>query len=147
MVPLSLIFIVVMGSMFMGWASPTDSRGAGLLATVVLAVCYRAFTWKILFDSLKKHGGRHDHESSSSSLPPRPSRRSWRSRAPPTARFAEIAKYEMTPLIAVIVKIRDPSRAGVLMDQISMMLLTFRSSLPLANALNMDLVLAGRDLC
>ena len=52
-VPLSFIFIVVMGSMFMGWASPTDSAALGCLATVALALCYRALTWNILFESLK----------------------------------------------------------------------------------------------
>src|SRR4029450_9375517 len=43
-VPLSLIFFVVMGSMFIGWASPTDSAALGCLATVALALCYRALT-------------------------------------------------------------------------------------------------------
>ena len=36
-VPLFLIFVVVMGSMFTGIASPTDSAALGCLATVVLA--------------------------------------------------------------------------------------------------------------
>ena len=38
-VPLSFIFVVVMGSMFMGWASPTDSAALG---------CRRRSRWRVL---------------------------------------------------------------------------------------------------
>jgi TRAP-type C4-dicarboxylate transport system permease large subunit len=58
-------------------------------------------------------------------------------------RLAEIAKYEFTPLIAVFVMIAILLVLGCFMDQISMMLLTFPFFMPLANALNMDLVWLG----
>ena len=49
----------------------------------------------------------------------------------------------MTPLIAVFVMIAILLVLGCFMDQISMMLLTFPFFMPLANALNMDLVWLG----
>src|SRR6185436_9026091 len=57
--------------------------------------------------------------------------------------LTEIAKYEFTPLIAVFVMIAILLVMGCFMDQISMMLLTFPFFMPLANALNMDLIWLG----
>ena len=141
-VPLSLIFIVVMGSMFMGWASPTDSAALGCLATVVLALCYRAFTWKILFDSLKSTAVVTTMIFFIIAASTTFAQILAFSGATDGA-LAEIAKYEMTPLIAVFVMIAILLVLGCFMDQISMMLLTFPFFMPLANALNMDLVWLG----
>jgi tripartite ATP-independent transporter DctM subunit len=51
--PLVSIFGVVVGAMAAGWGTPTESAAVGALATVVLALAYRALTWKILLLSLK----------------------------------------------------------------------------------------------
>ena len=141
-VPLSLIFIVVMGSMFMGWASPTDSAALGCLATVVLAVCYRVFSWKILFDSLKSTAVVTTMIFFIIAASTTFAQILAFSGATDGA-LAEIAKYEMTPLITVFVMIAILVALGCFMDQISMMLLTFPFFMPLANALNMDLVWLG----
>jgi hypothetical protein len=50
---LFLIFIVVMGSMFTGIASPTDAAALGCLATVILALAYRALRFMTLVACLK----------------------------------------------------------------------------------------------
>jgi tripartite ATP-independent transporter DctM subunit len=52
-VPLVSIFGVVVGAMAAGWGTPTESAAIGALATIVLALVYRALTWKILLASLK----------------------------------------------------------------------------------------------
>jgi tripartite ATP-independent transporter DctM subunit len=51
--PLVSIFGVVVGAMAAGWGTPTESAAVGALATVVLALAYRALTPKILLQSLK----------------------------------------------------------------------------------------------
>jgi tripartite ATP-independent transporter DctM subunit len=51
--PLVSIFAVVVGAMAAGWGTPTESAAIGALATVVLALAYRALTWRILLVSLK----------------------------------------------------------------------------------------------
>ncbi|WP_280151437.1 TRAP transporter large permease subunit [Piscinibacter sp. XHJ-5] len=51
--PLVSIFGVVVGAMAAGWGTPTESAAIGALATVVLAMAYRALTWRILLQSLK----------------------------------------------------------------------------------------------
>lgn len=51
--PLVTIFGVVVGSMSLGIATPTESAALGAFATVVFALVYRALTVKILLASLK----------------------------------------------------------------------------------------------
>ena len=51
--PLVSIFVVVVGAMTGGFATPTESAAVGALATVVLAMAYRALTLQRLLDSLK----------------------------------------------------------------------------------------------
>ena len=48
--PLALI-IVVLGSIFAGIATPTESSALGSVGAIVLAVLYRKFSWRMLFDS------------------------------------------------------------------------------------------------
>ncbi|MFO1157574.1 MAG: TRAP transporter large permease [Reyranellaceae bacterium] len=141
-VPLSFIFVVVMGSMFAGWASPTDSAALGCLATVLLAMVYRALTWKILFDSLKSTAVVTTMIFFIIAASTTFSQILAFSGATDGA-LAELAKFEMTPLIAVFTMIAVLLVLGCFMDQISMMLLTFPFFMPLANALNLDLVWLG----
>ncbi len=48
--PLALI-IVVLGSIFAGIATPTESSALGSVGAIVLAVLYRKFSWRLVFDS------------------------------------------------------------------------------------------------
>ncbi|MFO1082317.1 MAG: TRAP transporter large permease [Reyranellaceae bacterium] len=141
-VPLSFIFVVVMGSMFLGWASPTDSAALGCLATVILAMAYRCLTWRIVLDSLKGTAVVTTMIFFIIAASTTFSQILAFSGATDGA-LAEIAKYQMTPLIAVFTMIAILLVMGCFMDQISMMLLTFPFFMPLANALNLDLVWLG----
>ena len=51
-VPLLLIFVVVVGSMFAGVASPNEASALGGTATVIAAAAYRCLTWRTLMRSL-----------------------------------------------------------------------------------------------
>ncbi|WP_191600012.1 TRAP transporter large permease [Marinomonas algicola] len=48
--PLALV-LVVLGSIFTGIATPTESSALGGVGAIVLALLYRQFSWKMLFDS------------------------------------------------------------------------------------------------
>jgi tripartite ATP-independent transporter DctM subunit len=52
--PLVSIFVIVVASMSAGWATPTESAAIGALATVALALAYRALTVENLLQAL--HG-------------------------------------------------------------------------------------------
>jgi tripartite ATP-independent transporter DctM subunit len=51
--PLVSIFVVVVASMSAGWATPTESAAIGALATVALALAYRALTVENLMQALR----------------------------------------------------------------------------------------------
>lgn len=49
--PLILIF-GVLGSIFGGIATPTEAAGIGALFSLILAIFYKQFSWKMLYESL-----------------------------------------------------------------------------------------------
>ena len=51
-VPLLSIFVVVVGSMLLGWASPTEAAAIGCLAAFLAAAVYRSLTWSSLSKAL-----------------------------------------------------------------------------------------------
>ncbi len=51
--PLVSIFVIVVASMSAGWATPTESAAIGALATVALALAYRALTIENLLQALR----------------------------------------------------------------------------------------------
>ncbi|ADZ89834.1 TRAP transporter large permease [Marinomonas mediterranea] len=48
--PLALV-LIVLGSIFTGIATPTESSALGGVGAIVLALIYRSFSWKMVFDS------------------------------------------------------------------------------------------------
>jgi tripartite ATP-independent transporter DctM subunit len=48
------MIFAVLGSIMLGWASPTEAAAIGALASVGLTILYRHFTWAGLFDALIK---------------------------------------------------------------------------------------------
>ena len=49
--PPLILMMVVLGSIFAGVATPTESSALGGIGAIVLALLYRQFSWKMLFDS------------------------------------------------------------------------------------------------
>jgi tripartite ATP-independent transporter DctM subunit len=52
--PLSIIFLSVVGSLLLGIATPTESAALGVLAALATAMGYRALTWQNLVTSLRE---------------------------------------------------------------------------------------------
>lgn len=50
--PLVVIIGLVIGSMVLGWATPTESAAVGCATTAVMAACYRELTWKAVKEAL-----------------------------------------------------------------------------------------------
>jgi tripartite ATP-independent transporter DctM subunit len=48
--PLALV-LIVLGSIFTGVATPTESSALGGVGAIILALIYRQFSWKMLYDS------------------------------------------------------------------------------------------------
>ena len=51
LVPPVVVIIAVLGSMMMGFATPTEASATGALGTVALAVAYGRFSWPVLLDA------------------------------------------------------------------------------------------------
>lgn len=52
LVPPMLLIIGVLGSIFSGIATPTEAAGVGALVALILSICYKQFSWKMLYDSV-----------------------------------------------------------------------------------------------
>jgi tripartite ATP-independent transporter DctM subunit len=50
-VPPLLLIIVVLGSIFAGIATPTESSALGVVGAILLAMLYRKFAWRMLYAS------------------------------------------------------------------------------------------------
>jgi len=54
MVPPVFMIFAVLGSILLGWASPTEAAAIGAMCSVLLTVLYRNFSWAGLYDALLK---------------------------------------------------------------------------------------------
>ncbi|MGM9630146.1 TRAP transporter large permease [Butyricicoccus sp.] len=52
LIPPVILIVGVLGSIFSGWATPTEASGVGALFALILAIFYRQFSLKMLYDSL-----------------------------------------------------------------------------------------------
>jgi tripartite ATP-independent transporter DctM subunit len=141
-VPLFAIFFVVMGSLFLGIASPTDSAALGCLATVLLAAAYRSLRLKILLECLTSTALVTTMIFFIIAASTTFAQILAFSGATDGA-LASLTKLDLTPLIAVACMIGVLLVLGCFMDQVSMMLLTLPFFMPLANALQIDLLWLG----
>ena len=133
-VPLFLIFVVVMGTMFAGIASPTDAAALGCLATVILAMGYRSLRFKTLIASLKNTAVVTTMIffiiAASTSFA-----QILAFSGATDGALAALAKLGLAKYSAIFAMIGVLLVLGCFMDQVSMMLLTLPFFMPLANAL------------
>ena len=141
-IPLVSIFAIVVASMAAGWATPTESAAIGALATVVLAMLYRALTVEALMASLKGTVG-----ISGMIL----------FIIVGATTFAQILSFSgaSNGLVELITGQGFPPWAviagmmliliflGIFVDQVSMMMITLPIFMPVVQALQIDLVWFG----
>lgn len=138
-VPLTFIFVVMVGSMFMGWASPTDSAALGCLATVVLAAVFRVLSVKVLLASLKSTAIVTTMIFLIIAASTTFAQILAISGATDGA-LSQLAKYQLTPLQTVFLMVAILIVLGCFMEQIAMMLLTLPFFIPLANSMQVDML-------
>lgn len=141
-VPLFGIFIAVVGSMLLGWASPTESAAIGAVASLVATICYRAFTFKALHKSLM--------ETARISviilfvLIASTTFSQLLSFSGATSGLLQlISHYQVSPLALILGMLLILLVLGCVIDQISMMMITLPFFMPLANAAGIDPVWLG----
>jgi tripartite ATP-independent transporter DctM subunit len=54
LIPPVIMIFAVLGSILLGWASPTEAAAVGAMCSVALSLLYRQFTWSGLYEALLK---------------------------------------------------------------------------------------------
>lgn len=140
--PLMSIFVVVIGAMSTGLATPTEAAALGAAATILLAIAYRSLTWKNLITSLK--GTVHvsgivlfiivgatafsqilGFSGATNGL------------------LGRVGEFNLSPSMLLVVMILILLVLGCFVDQISMMLLTLPFFMPLIIIAGVDQVWFG----
>jgi tripartite ATP-independent transporter DctM subunit len=140
--PLFVIFAAVMGSIFAGIASPTDSAALGTVSAVLVALGYRKLTWKNLTKSLVETAKVTTMIFFIIAASYTFSQILAFSGATNKALDA-ILGFDLSPIAAVLIMIGILLFLGCFMDQVSMLLLTLPFFEPLWKALQIDPVWLG----
>jgi len=141
-VPLVSIFAIVVASMSAGWATPTESAAIGALATVVLALAYRALTPANLLKALRGAVGVSGMilfiivgaTTFSQIL-------SFSGASSGLVRL--ITEQGLPPQVVIAAMMLFLIFLGVFVDQVSMMLITLPIFMPIVQTLGVDLVWFG----
>ncbi|MEO4045099.1 TRAP transporter large permease subunit [Hoeflea sp. CAU 1731] len=140
--PLSLVFISVLGSIIAGIASPTESAALGALSALLLAAYYRKLSWRSLWMAIEETGKTSVMILFIVACSTTFSQILAFSGATDGA-LTLILQREMTPLVAMAVMMMVLVVLGCFVDQISMMLITLPFFLPMADALGVNEIWLG----
>ena len=141
-VPLFSLCMLVIGSILLGWATPTESASVGALGATIICMCYRSLSWPVLRDALVGTG--------KVAVP-------ILLIAGMSLTFSQILSFSgATQGIVQLVKAFDPGPfmllimmlgivlfLGCLMDPYSILLITLPFYMPLATLAGFDLVWFG----
>ena len=141
-VPMGVIVFLVVGTILMGIASPTESAALGCVGVLGLLLAYRRFqwetVWKSLEDAMKVTGMTFLIISASSTFAQVLAFTGASSGFINWALSFELSTFTVMLVIVVIVFL-----LGMFMDQVSMMLITLPIFMPLAATLGFDKVWFG----
>ena len=140
--PLVSIFVIVVGAMIAGWATPTECAALGAFATIVLALLYRCLTVKNLIQSLRGTAGISGMilfiivgaTTFSQIL-------SFSGASNGLAQM--ITSLGLPPLAVIAGMMMLLIFLGVFVEQVSMMMITLPIFMPVVQQMNVDLVWFG----
>jgi len=141
-VPLFAIFVIVVGSILGGWATPTESAALGCTASFVAAAAYRALTFATLMRALR--------ETAKISV-------MILFIIVASVTFSQILAFSgatngllrviegvgATPILLLIAMLAILLFLGAFMDQVSMIMITLPFFIPLAGSVGIDLLWFG----
>lgn len=129
--PMSLVVVVVIAFMLLGWATPSEAAAVGVLGVLLLAVAYRALTWTSLVKSVT--GALRvtamafliifGSATFSQLL-------SWSGASSGLINW--VTGFDLAPVVMLLAMFGILLILGMFMDQLSMMLLTIPIFFPLA---------------
>ncbi|WP_233574888.1 MULTISPECIES: TRAP transporter large permease [unclassified Pusillimonas] len=141
-VPLLGIFIAVVGSMLVGWASPTESAAIGAVAATLATVCYGTFTVSSFYKSLIETA-RISVVILFVLIASTTFSQLLSFSGATTGLLNLITEYDLSPMWLIIGMLLILLALGCVIDQVSMMMITLPFFMPLANAAGIDPIWLG----
>jgi len=140
--PLVSIFVIVVGAMIAGWATPTECAALGAFATMLLALLYRCLTFENMLKALRGTAGISGMilfiivgaTTFSQIL-------SFSGASNGLAKM--ITSYGLPPLAVVAGMMLFLIFLGVFVEQVSMMMITLPIFMPIVQQMGVDLVWFG----
>lgn len=141
-VPMGVIIFLVVGTILLGIASPTESAALGCVGVAVLLVAYKRFSlqivWRSLEDAMKVTGMTFLIISASSTFA------QVLAFTGASAGFINWSlSFDLSPFTILLVVVGVVLVLGMFMDQVSMMLITLPIFMPLAERMGFDKVWFG----
>ena len=141
-VPMGVIVFLVVGTIILGIASPTESAALGCVGVMGLTLAYRRFSWglvwKSLDDAMKVTGMTLLIIAASTTFA-----QALAYSGASNGMIQWFLSFDLKPLAILLVMIGIILLLGMFMDQLSMMLITLPVFIPIAKSLGFDLVWFG----
>lgn len=141
-VPLFGIFIAVVGSMLIGWASPTESAAIGAVAAAIAIVCYGAFSVQAFYKAFMETARISViilfvliASTTFSQL--------LSFSGATTGLLGLITELQLSPMVLVLGMVIILLALGCVIDQVSMMMITLPFFMPLAHAAGIEPIWLG----
>ncbi|HEY9281268.1 MAG TPA: TRAP transporter large permease [Eoetvoesiella sp.] len=141
-VPLFGIFVAVVGSMLLGWASPTESAAIGAVAAAIAIVCYGVYSGQAFYKALMETGRISViilfvliASTTFSQL--------LSFSGATTGLLGLITQLQLSPFVLVLGMLFILLALGCVIDQVSMMMITLPFFMPLAQVAGIDPIWLG----
>ena len=144
-VPMSVIIFLVVGTIILGIASPTESAALGCVGVAGLLVVYRRFSWGVIWrsldDAMKVTGMTFLVIAASTTFA------QVLAFSGASGGFVQwLLEFGASPMMLLALMVGAILVLGMFMDQLSMMLITLPIFIPIAGSLGFDLVWFGMIL-
>jgi tripartite ATP-independent transporter DctM subunit len=141
-VPMGTIIFLVVGTIILGIASPTESAALGCVGVIGLVLAYGRFSWQLVWkaldDAMKVTGMTLLIIAASTTFA-----QALAYSGASSGLINWFMSFDLTPLMVLLVMIGIILILGMFMDQLSMMLITLPVFVPIAKQLNFDMVWFG----
>ncbi len=141
-IPMGVIVFLVVGTIILGIASPTESAALGCVGVMGLLIAYRRFTWDIVWksldDAMKVTGMTLLIIAASTTFA-----QALAYSGASSGMINWLLSFDMSALAMLFMMIGIILLLGMFMDQLSMMLITLPIFIPIAKQLGFDLVWFG----
>jgi tripartite ATP-independent transporter DctM subunit len=141
-VPMGVIVFLVVGTIILGIASPTESAALGCLGVIGLLLAYRRFSWSVVWksldDAMKVTGMTFLIIAASTTFA-----QVLAFSGASSGMIQWFVSFNWTPYAMLAVMVGVILLLGMFMDQLSMMLITLPIFIPIANSLGFDPVWFG----